>query len=71
VLPWFTPEGLTDETQVVDSHNGTIVVWKPTFVLQVLSSSKTITKYKKNGSKMKQIYKSGRNRAFQQEIDES
>ena len=20
VLPWFTPEGLTDETQVVDSH---------------------------------------------------
>jgi hypothetical protein len=22
VVPWFTPEGLTDETQVVDSHNG-------------------------------------------------
>ena len=32
VLPWFTPEGLTDETQVVDSHNGPIVFLESTFV---------------------------------------
>ena len=33
MVPWFTPEGLTDELQVVDNHNGNSVIVKDMYAL--------------------------------------
>ena len=71
VLPWFTPEGLTDETQVVDSHNGIAHSYRNKICLQALSSKKTTTEHRKSGWRMKRISKSGKSRPYRPGIDVS